>query len=211
MGIYHKVIKLGVIAASANNIALSQSLASPGALTLNGSTGGVLTYATQVIFTFAANETGHTFVVTGTSADGQVITENIAGTTAGTVNTVNNYLTVTSITGPATTGALTVGTNAVGNSATYIMDRFINPAVISVDVTVTGTINYSIQVSGADLSPAWDVAGATFAWQSPGSGFASQSSNLFNTIQGPVSMMRIIQNSGTGSLVARINTPFPSN
>lgn len=210
MGAYNRVIKLGVAAASANNICLSQSLAAPGNLLLNGSTAGTLTYASQIKFTFAADESGHTFVLTGTTADGQTATENIAGNNTNQTS-VNNYLTITKISGPITAGALTVGTNAVGNSSTYIIDKFINPAVISLDIAVTGTINYSVQISGADLSPSWDVAGGNVVWQSPGSSFASQSTNLWNTIQGPITLLRILQNSGTGSLVANINVPFPNS
>ncbi len=212
MGVYNKVIPLGIIATSVNNICLSQSKLAAGNLLLNGSTAGVLTYATQVKLIFAGDESGHNFTITGTSADGQVISEVIAGTTAGTVTSVNNYKTVTQISvDAATTSTLTVGTNAVGVSGTYIVDKFINPAIISVDVVVTGTINYSIQVSGKDLSPAWDVAAGNVTWQSPSAGLTSQSASLFGTIQGPITMMRVLQNSGTGSVVVTVNTPFPSN
>ncbi len=207
MGVLNKVLSVGVAAASVNNICLSQSLAAPGSLLLNGSTAGTLTYASQVKFTFGADETGHTFVITGTSADGQVMHESIAGNNTSQV-TVNNYLTVTSITGPTTTGALTVGTNAVGNSATFIADKFINPAIISVDAVVTGTISFSIQISGKDLSPAWDVANGSVTWQSPSAGLTTQSSSLFGTIQGPITMLRVAQLSGTGSVVVIVNTPM---
>lgn len=191
---------------------MSQSKGAPGNLLINGSTAGVLSYATQVKLVFAGDETGHNFTITGTSADGQVISEVIAGTTPSTVTSVKNYLTITQISvDSATTGALTVGTNAVGNSQTYIVDKFINPAIISLDIVVTGTINYSIQVSGKDLAPAWDIAGGSVTWQSPGSGLTSQSASLFSSIQGPITMMRVLQNSGTGSVVVIVNTPFPSN
>lgn len=212
MGAYNRVINLGVAAASANNIALSQSKGSAGNLLLNGSTGGVLTYATQIRLVFAADESGHTFTITGTDANGQVITENIAGTTAGTVNSVKNYLTITSISvNAATTGALTVGTNAVGNSSTYIVDKFVNPAVHSIAAVVTGTISFSIQVAADDFSPAWDLVTNPPNWLSPGSGFAAQSASLFSSIQGPITMIRVIQASGTGSVSVTVNTPFPSN
>lgn len=215
MGAYNKVINLGVAAASANSVCLSQSKGAAGNLILNGSTvtSGVatFTYATQLKLTFAADETGHNFTITGTDANGQVITETIAGNNTNQPS-VKNYLTVTQIAvDAATTGALTVGTNAVGNSSTYIMDRFVNPAIHSVGVAVTGTINFSVQVAMDDRSPAWDLVASPPTWQSPGSGFASQSASLFSSIQGPITMLRVLQNSGTGSVVVTINTPLSSN
>ncbi len=209
MGVLNKVLSVGVQAASINNISLSQSKLGAGNLLLNGSTAGILNYASQVKLIFAGDESGHNFTITGTNADGSSISEVIAGTTAGTVTSVNNYLTVTQIAvSAATTSTLTVGTNAVGNSATFIADKFINPAIISVDLAVTGTINFSVQVSGKDLSPAWDVASGSVTWQAPSAGLTSQSASLFGTIQGPITMLRILQNSGTGSVIAIINTPM---
>lgn len=211
MGVYNKILSVGVAAASANNISLSQSLASPGNLLINGAaaTSGVatFTYATQVKFTFAADETGHSFIITGTGTNGQIISETIAGNNTNQT-TVNYYLTVTRISGPTTTGALTVGTTAVGISQVYVVDKFINPAIISVAAVVTGTINFSIQVSGDDFSPSWDLVTVAPTWLSPGSGFASQTASLFSSIQGPVTLMRVLQNSGTGSVAVTINTPM---
>ncbi len=208
MGVYNRILKVGTAAASVNNICLSQSLAAPGNLLLNGSTAGVLTYATQVIFTFAADETGNSFIITGTGTNGQVISETITGGNMTSPTTTKHYLTITSISGPITTGALTVGTTAVGISQVYVVDKFINPAVISVSAAVTGTINFSIQVATDDLSPSWDLVKSPPTWQSPGSGFASQAANLFSSIQGPITLMRVLQNSGTGSVVVTVNTPM---
>lgn len=211
MGVYNKVLSVGVVAASANNISLSQSLAAPGNLLINGAaaSGGsvTFTYATQLKFTFAGDETGHNFIVTGTGTNGQVITETVAGNNTNQT-TVNYFLTVTKISGPTTTSTLTVGTTAVGISQVYVVDKFINPAVISVSAAVTGTINYSIQVAADDLSPSWDLVTSPPTWQSPGSGFASQAANLFSSIQGPITLMRVLQNSGTGSVVVTVNTPM---
>src|ERR1700743_2261668 len=101
-------------AASANNIALSQT--PTGAFTLNGAlvTGGVavLDAPRRVLFTTTANETSHTFTVIGTNASGLLQTENVTGVSSSTVATSLDYKTVTSITINGTAaGAITVGTN----------------------------------------------------------------------------------------------------
>ena len=209
MGAYNKILSVGVQAASLTNICLSQSLAAPGALLLNGSTGGVLNYASQVIISFAGNETGHNFIVTGTLSNGQVTQETLAGTNETSATTVNNYLTVNSITGPATTSTVTVGTNAVGNSQVYIVDKFVNPAVISVACVVTGSINFSVQNSYDDLAASgYDlVNGGTVTWFSQAN-LTSQAANTSTVINGPITMLRVLQNSGTGSVSVTVNTPM---
>lgn len=144
---------LSFAAASANNICQSQTPAGAGALTLNGSTvsGGVATLDTQryVLFTFAANETGHNFVITGTNSDGTTQSETVLGTTAGTVLTQLNYLTVTSITiSAAATGAITVGTSAAtaaGATPWFSVDTMRQPVNVGIEVVTTGTVNYTVQ------------------------------------------------------------------
>lgn len=103
-------------AANATNILTPTTLGAAGNFTLNGTTvsGGVATLDSQrrVLLTFAANETGHNFTITGTNDSGAPVSEVIAGTTAGTVVSVNDYKTVTSIAASAaTTGNVSAGTN----------------------------------------------------------------------------------------------------
>ena len=208
MGAYSKVLKVGVAAASVNSVSLTQSLAAAGPLLLNGTTKGIFTYATQLLFTFAGNETGHSFIVTGTLSNGQTTTETVAGNNGSTANSVNNFLTVTSITGPITASTLQVGTNAVGESPTMIVDRFINPAIISVGAVVTGTISYTVEYSldGWGAS-GYDLVNNVSTWW-PVSALNAQTTSITTTIQGPVSMLKIVQLSGTGLVTTSILTPM---
>lgn len=107
-------------AASATNIALSQTPVSATNLTLNGTavSGGVATLdvARRVLVTYGVEASARTLTITGTNRDRNVITETltIPSGAGGTINTLNDFLTVTSITpaGGGFSAALTVGTGA---------------------------------------------------------------------------------------------------
>lgn len=196
--------------ASANAIALSQT-PSAGALALNGAlaSGGVATLDTarRVLFTFAADETGHSFVVTGTDWQGVVISETVAGTTAGTVYTAQDYKTVTSITISANaTGALTVGTNGVASTPPVVLDVYAR-STPGFQCTVTGTVNYTVQQT--IVSP-WDVEPEDWVWVNhPDTAnlVAATATAQGNYAYGPPSMMRVVINSGTGSVALAVNQP----
>lgn len=116
------LVPLGVV----NGICASQTTAGIANLLINGSltTGGVatLTPARDVEVTGASDNSGISFVVTGTLADGTtVLTETIVGPGAGlTVKTTALFSTVTQI---AVTGAVT-GNITVGSGITVIATVF---------------------------------------------------------------------------------------
>ncbi len=142
--------QLGPLAApAANNIALSQTPGAAGNLTLNGAlvVAGVaiLDVARRVLFTTVSNESAKTFTVTGTDWFGTTISEVVAGPNATTGYTVNDYKTVTRIAvSAALTGAVTVGTNGVASSPPIPLDHHGRPE-ISLQVTVSGTTNWTVQ------------------------------------------------------------------
>lgn len=194
--------------ASANAIALSQT-PSAGALALNGAlaSGGVATLDTarRVLFTFAADETGHSFVVTGTDWQGVVISETVAGTTAGTVYTAQDYKTVTSITISANaTGALTVGTNGVASTPPVVLDVYAR-STIALQATVTGTVNYTVRQT---LDSPWNIEPESWTWVNhPDTNLVAATSTQQGNYAYPPSMTRITLNSGSGSVVFTVNQP----
>lgn len=106
----------GVLAADPDGISLSQTPAAgpDEELTITGAlaAGGVATlgYRRKVTVTSAADETARTFTITGTDANGVVITEGIVGVDTGIATGTKEFLTVTSVAVDAnTTGAVTVG------------------------------------------------------------------------------------------------------
>lgn len=194
--------------ASANAIALSQTPLAAGAITLNGASvvNGVAVLDTprQALFTFAADETGHNFIVTGTDWAGDTISETVAGTTAGTVATVLSYKTIMSITiSAAATGALTVGTNTIADSQWVRLDEWASPTV-SIQLTVTGTVNYTVQQSMQDPnSPTNAVTVSAMTWvSSPDPNAIGASTTLATYFNAAPLWAKVTLNSGSGSVSA---------
>lgn len=186
---------------SANNICLSQTPLAAGNLVIAGAaaSGGVATLDTQrqVLFTFAADETGHTFVVYGTKQGGSAIQETVAGTTAGTVATNQNFLTVTRISiDHSATGAMTVGTNTVGSTDWQSVDLMRQPVNVAFQVAVTGTINYTIQYTLQDVN---SLAVGAYPTVFPHGTVASKTDDQTGSFTTPLSYFRLTVNSGTGT------------
>lgn len=133
--------------------------------TIYGNAVGVMDVQRRVIFTFAADETGHNYFVAGLDGAGNVISETVAGTTAGIVSTVLSYKSVPTVyTDAAATGAMKVGTNGVADSAWVRFDEWA-PGTVSVQVSVTGTANYTVRTTMDDPnSPTNPVAPSAVVW-----------------------------------------------
>lgn len=185
-------------------IAASQSAAGAGNLSLTSSP-VTLDTSRQVVLTFAADETGHNFTIYGnqrTDGTGNAISETIAGTTAGTVASVRMYGQITRIAvDAATTGNVKAGTNGVGASPWISSNYFITPSDWSFGCALSGTANFSIQVTYDNFQTlgfnqtqlpeptAWDV-----------SALASKSANANGSVTDPITGWRLKINSGTGTV-----------
>lgn len=191
------------VAASGNSICLSQTPGAAGALTLNGAlaSGGVATLAAaqRVLITSAGNDSGHTFTITGTNASKDVISETITGPNTGTVTSVLDYLTVTSITiSAAATGAITVGGGQIGSSPWVRLDDWDAGAII-LQVSVSGTINCTAQTSSDDPNSPWNpVLPANMTWLSV-SGLTAITASTQGAITSAPLWVRLLLNSGSGS------------
>lgn len=201
MGLPINVSK-SLAAASANNIALSQSLGAAGNLTINGSaaTAGVATLDTarRVILTSAGNDSGLTWTVTGTNQTGNLIVDKFAGGNIAAAQSNYDFLTITSIAGSAATAAaVTAGTNTVG-STPWIGVNWHSPIInIGIGVQVTGTVNYTVQHTFDDPNnlPSGVSFPATFNHPSLQSLTASGDGDYIY----PIIAMRLLINSGTGT------------
>ena len=194
-------------AASANNIALSQTPAGAGALILNGSlvVGGVaiLDNPRRILITTA--DSTHIFTVNGLTPTGAALSETVAanGTSA---FTAQDFARVTSITiNGAATAAVTVGTNGVASTPWARMDEWANTQV-SIQIDVTGSVNYTVQSTLDDPnSPTNPVAPSAVTWITTndtnvvGAATSLQTNYLFSP-----TFIRVLLNSGTGSLTATI-------
>lgn len=201
------VTKALTVAADNNGICEGQTPLAGGDLDLDGIlvTDGVadLTSQRQVLFTFAADETGRTFVVYGTDDQGISISESVAGT-ATTAVTLLNYNTVTRITiDAASAGALTVGTNGVGATPWQIVNWHVAPMNFGFAGLVTGTVNYTVQYTmedpggtypnGSEIPTAFNITD-----------LASKSADTAAGWTTPIAAWRVQVNSGTGSVTVAV-------
>lgn len=209
-------------AASATAISASQTPLGAGNLLINGgsASGGVATLDTQriVLLTFAADETGHTFVVYGTSEGGQVIQESVAGAAA-TAVTTQNFKTITRISiSAASAGAITVGTNGVGATDWQIVSSDLSPVNLGIGVTVSGTVNFTLQYTYDDPSGTYPnpatVTTSGYVNASRGNqitqfptawnltALASKAVATDSSITFPITAYRLVINSGAGTAQA---------
>lgn len=213
MSLYQNLIPMQLATADDDGISLSQTPLTAGNLTITGAlaSGGVATLDVprRVLITSAADDSAVTFTVYGTGANGATQSESLVGSAGapGSVYTLKDYKTVTRIAvASATAGAVKVGTNGVGSSVPVIMDTMVNPASYGAAVVVSGTVNYSVEVSYDDFAPLFDLNANTPTWFAA-TGFSSQATNQNGTITGPCTMIRLTINSGTG--IARLKLIKP--
>lgn len=194
-------------AASANNIALSQTPGAAGPLTLNGSlvAGGIATLDNPRRVLITTADTTHTFTVTGTTPTGSVISE-VVGPITTSAYTAQDFKTVTSVTiNAAATAAVTVGTNAIASTPWVRLDEWASPNV-SIQCDVTGTVNYTVQSTNDDPnSPTDPVSISAMTWLATNDTNAVNATGAVQTnyLFAPT-FVRVLLNSGTGSVSAKV-------
>lgn len=132
--------------------------------------------AHQVNITSAANLSGITFTLTGTDADDNVITEDVTGPNATTVESTKYFKTLTSVEISATLGANTVDLGFV--------DEFVSPT-IPLEWRLNapsrwfgdqnGTINWSVDFAIADPGVFQEQADIT--WKNPSTSLESETAD----------------------------------
>lgn len=195
-------------AADDDGICLSQTPLAGGNLTITGAlaTGGVATLTSvgaqrQVIITCAGNETGRTFTIYGTDANGSAFTEALTGASGAVATSVAMYRTVTRVAvDAATADAVKVGTNGVGASAIINPDSNMSPFAIGIGTVLnSGSANWTVQHTFDNIYSAGTYAPAPYAWFA-NSGLTTKSANADGNYAFPVSGIRLLINSGTGSV-----------
>lgn len=137
-------------AASAVSVCASQSPGA-GAITLTGSlvAAGVATLgaAQNITLVSGGNDSGITFTITGTDADGVAQTEAVVGANAGTATGVSFFKTVTGITHTGSVATtLTAGNAITSVSPTFFFYKQRQPSACTVGVTlVSGTATYAFE------------------------------------------------------------------
>jgi hypothetical protein len=193
-------------AASANSIALSQTPAGAGALTINGAlaAGGVATIAvpSRITITAAGNESAKTFTVVGTDASGSSMSETITGPNATAVTSILTYKTVTSVTiSAAAAGAITVGNSQSGSTTPIALDPWAFPQV-AIQCSVTGTVNYTVQQTLDNPNdPVNPIARTSMQWvDHPDTNLVAATATKQGNYGYAPLFMRLVINSGSGSV-----------
>jgi hypothetical protein len=111
-----------------------------------------LAHQVTVLNNTATDHSGKTLTFTGTDQDGKAQTETIAAPAgSATVTTTKYYLTLTSVTVSATIGS---DTFSIGYKNTFVSPTIPcnwRGGMASIDVTVTGTINFGVEQSWDDI------------------------------------------------------------
>ncbi len=207
-----RTLTLSLAAAGATKVSAVQTLVAAGNLLINGTaaTGGVATLdvARRILITSTGDDSAVNWTITGTGANGLSFSEVVAGSNAGTSQSLHDFLTVTSVSGSAAAAAnVSVGTSSVGSTQPWVVDGWANPAEFGYGVTVTGSATYNIEGAWDDLSPQWDVNSNAPNWQTvvDGSAGVGASGAIANQ---PVTMLRLTITSGTGTVTAKILQAF---
>ena len=145
-----------IAAGAATAVGLSQTKAGAGALLINGllAVAGVATFpiARHVEIACAADESLITFTVTGTNRYGGVLSEDVAGVTAGlSAKTTKNFKTVTGVSvSAALTGNVLIGTSNSLQTGWIPVDSF---RVIDAGVTKSSgaVFNWAIETTLGDV------------------------------------------------------------
>lgn len=184
----------------ADGIAVNQTLVGAGDLTLNGAfvAGGVATLDAQRVV--GGHSTGNistvVFTIYGTDGDGRSITDTVTGINNSTVSTTLNFKTVTRIAASGAVGTnVEFGTTGVGASAAIALDLYLDPFEVSIFLDVTGTVDVTAQYTGdADVL----TSVGPFLWFNH-SDLTNSTADDVGTIISPVTAVRLLTNSGTGS------------
>lgn len=196
-------------------------------LTLDGvlTSGGTFTSADgvahrlSIIDTATVDQSGATFTVTGTDADGRTQSEAITGPGSGaTVTGTKYFLTVTSVTiaSPAVSGTVNLGTVDEIATKTYVLDHYREiPPLIQTDLT--GTVSFDVQVTLEN--PMKDTEAAPFdfddqedlAWINDTNHSAYTADQIKPLANAGMRAMRVVTNSYSSGAEAQIFVTQPFN
>lgn len=224
------VVSETVTGANANTVAttalfstvtsVSISGASTGAVTVGHSGDATLDVARRVIVTSGGDDTGITFTLTGTDWAGNTISEAVTGASGAAASSVLDYLTVASVlTSGAAATTVTVGTSGVAGSPWVRFDDFASNAQVSIQCTVSGTANYTVQQTMEDPNqitnqlptPTYRWARSAVSWlDHPDTALVSATTTKQGNYGYAPVFARVVLNSGTGTVTSTFRQAYMS-
>ncbi len=178
--------------------AVTASSAAAGNVSVGVNGTATLDMQRKVIITSSGNDTGRTFTITGADGSGNPITQTITGANAGAATSTLDFKTVTLVTcSGSTAGTVTVGTSAIAASRPIYCDNFSFPQ-IALQVTVSGTVNFTVQQSLDDPN---SVGLANVNWVShPDTALVAATATAQGNYAYAPRVTRILLNSGSGAV-----------
>lgn len=194
-------------------ISITVSAGTAGAITVGSYGTATLDVCRQVIVTSAGDDSANTFTVTGTDWNGTPISETFAGANAGVATSVLGYLTITSITSSAAVAStLTIGTNTVAYSPWVRFDDYAGNAQVTIQCTVSGTVNYNVQETLDDCN---DTASALYkspsrmTWiDSADTAVVGATATKLSSFTFKPVFARVLLNSGSGTVTATFGQAY---
>lgn len=190
--------------ADADSIALSQTPAGAGNLTLNGvlASGGVaaLSPAGFLTITTGADESAKTVTVYGTTVEGWTFILGPFALANSATTTTYSLLSVATVTRIAVSAALaaavTVGTAQAGASAWKPLDIYTPSPQTAISTDITGTVNYTWQYTNDDP---FDSSIPHIPVDHPTAALVGASADQTGQATAVMRAVRIVINSGTGT------------
>lgn len=224
------VVAETVTGANANTVATSKLFSSVTSVSISGASTGAVTVghsgtatmdmARRIIITSASNDTGITFALVGTDWAGNPIGETITGASGAAASSVLDYLTVTSVaTSGATAGAVQIGTNGVAGSPWVRFDDYAANSQVSLQCTVSGTANYTVQqtledpnlVTNQAPTPTYQWARSAVSWlDHPDSALVAATTTKQGNYGYAPLFARVVLNSGTGTVTSTFRQAYLS-
>jgi len=195
-------------AASATSVASLQTFGAAGSLALDGSltlparensTSRIAYFPNifrKVSLTSTNNLSAVNFIITGIGLSGSSISETIAGPNSNTVESVNLFQTVTSITFNAAVTAVSAGTGQSGQTGWFTYDIYTDNANLGIGIVITGTINYTMQVTFEDLNKNPNTSPVVFT---PVTAMTAATTNQITNLIQPIRFSNVKINSSTGA------------
>ena len=166
--------------------------------------------AHQISLTSAANLSAINFTITGTDADGQVISELLAGPNNNTVETTKFFKTVATIVNSATLGANTLDVGWVDEfvSPTIPLEIYLRGHAVNVQVTLTGTANFDIEDTMSDIRATPQPEQSALTWLNDAN-FTNKTASLSSPLAVVARAIRLMVNSYTTGAVFNLGIITP--
>lgn len=159
----------------------------------------------RILVTSTGNDSNTVVTISGTDWNNNPISEAVTGINT-TAYTKYDFATVTSATitsasGGTTVGNISIGTNGIASSMPIMLDNY-TFAPTSIQVSVTGTVNYTVQQTLDDLN---SVGYVNAVWVNhPDTNLVAVTSTVQGNYAYIPQFCRVTLNSGTGSITMTV-------